>query len=367
MGFSSIVSPRRLPTPSQWLNIAATISILILLYQILGHDSSLKVSEIQAPSKNQQNCSGHKGLKAPLPQMSERARQSYCLAIHGVTANDNVQVVDVQSIRGDKYPPIKMAIYKGDDIVSKTLRETGVWELYLLQRFWDRTFTLNPGGPKGYFLDIGANVGYWTAQALGLGFSTISVEPLPSNIQLLQLTACLNPGFEEKLTIMPFGLGTEPATCHVVSSDNNLGDGHTVCSEEALTTFLAEQRLKTPEQYSIRSSMEIVRLDDIIDTEITPVFALKIDVEGYEQHVFSDEGSSVFFTGSGNPSVISAEVYHCATEKNCDNGDRQYAEQLMKRGYHQEHPLQDHNRSETFSYTSDLVWGMDTFFTKDRK
>ena len=69
-------------------------------------------------------------------------------------------------------------------------------------------------------------------------------------------------------------------TCFVISDDNNLGDGQLACQSD--DTF--QKTYTPPTGYSIRDTLDLVRLDSLVDEDI---WLLKIDVEGFEPSVFA--------------------------------------------------------------------------------
>ena len=76
------------------------------------------------------------------------------------------------------------------------------------------------------------------------------------------------------------GLSDKKQTCFVISDDNNLGDGQLACQSD--DTF--QKTYTPPTGYSIRDTLDLVRLDSLVDEDI---WLLKIDVEGFEPSVFA--------------------------------------------------------------------------------
>ncbi len=64
----------------------------------------------------------------------------------------------------------------------------GYYEITLLTDFIGIMRRLGMVADNLFFLDIGANVGVWSLAAAGAGMPVISVEPLPYNIELLQIS-----------------------------------------------------------------------------------------------------------------------------------------------------------------------------------
>lgn len=119
----------------------------------------------------------------------------------------------------------------------------------------------------GVFVDIGANVGYYSIMASYLGASrTVSIEPNPTVYKRLLENVVLN-GFEDKVRLYSMGVGENVSQEVLTVSDGDLG-GSSVCNGN-----LSGEK----------QSIQIVPLTDILKQEdITKIDALKIDVEGME-------------------------------------------------------------------------------------
>ncbi len=128
--------------------------------------------------------------------------------------------------------------------------------------------------PKGgVFVDVGANVGYLTATALGLVGRRGQVhafEPVPEYCQKLRRIAAANP--EYNLTVNQCALGEAPGTASIdVAQTGNIGWNTIV------------PRLMDPETPHYAVDVRIRRLDAYIEEEgVRCVDLIKIDTEGYE-------------------------------------------------------------------------------------
>lgn len=69
-----------------------------------------------------------------------------------------------------------------NDIISNAISSIGTWyDCIALMRSWDSL----PGKQSNdYFLDIGANIGICSMNLIDKGVKTISIEPLPGNLNL---------------------------------------------------------------------------------------------------------------------------------------------------------------------------------------
>jgi len=88
----------------------------------------------------------------------------------------------------------------------------------------------NRAGHPPLFVDIGANVGWFTLVMASAGHRVISIEPLQHNELSLRFSLCRNPGFTSRVRLYPVALGAEvDQQCVVYSENRNVGDGHVLC------------------------------------------------------------------------------------------------------------------------------------------
>lgn len=119
----------------------------------------------------------------------------------------------------------------------------------------------------GVFLDVGANIGYYSIMAAHLGASkVIAIEPNPTAYNRLLVNVGLN-AFKQKIILYPFGIGQEVSELVLTVCDRDLGSS-SMCNDNVSGE---------------RKVIQIVPLMDILKKEkIARVDVLKIDVEGME-------------------------------------------------------------------------------------
>jgi len=197
-------------------------------------------------------------------------------------------------------------VYRRNDIVSEFLQANyggGSWEeehittlsnLYL-QYSQSNNIPLN----QLTFIDIGANIGWYSFNMAALGVNVIAFEPLSENIALFQhsLTLKSNQHLASRITLYKHGLGntntdtdTDTDTnnsCFIYSDNANKGDGHVDC------TKVKQEDVQLPgENYQIRGKVTIKRLDDVLllhdhdhdqnnNHNLDHIVAVKMDAEGY--------------------------------------------------------------------------------------
>jgi FkbM family methyltransferase len=107
-----------------------------------------------------------------------------------------------------------------DQFVSRRIREEGVWEPY------ETSLLLALLQPGDVFVDVGANIGYFSvlaASVVGAEGAVFAFEPDPDNCRLLQASADLN-GQQQLITVVEAGLADTQGEGHLFLSEDNLGD-----------------------------------------------------------------------------------------------------------------------------------------------
>ncbi|GBF94364.1 hypothetical protein Rsub_06986 [Raphidocelis subcapitata] len=192
---------------------------------------------------------------------------------------------------------VTLFVYEKGDIVSDSLRGASRgWEAAEIQQMLyairapvpastSAADLANPSAWKApaspLFIDIGANVGWFTVNAAAAGARVAAFEAMSANIGLLRATLCANPWISERVALYGTGLGTERTSCVIISDSANVGDGHVTCGQDA-SKVLAHWKQKTGREYVARGEISIMRLDKLIDRDVQMI---KIDVEGYEPSV----------------------------------------------------------------------------------
>ena len=86
--------------------------------------------------------------------------------------------------------PLKMHIHgEQDQFVSRRIREEGIWEPY------ETSLLLSMLRPGDVFVDVGANIGYFSvlaASVVGDDGAVFAFEPDPDNFRLLRRNVALN-------------------------------------------------------------------------------------------------------------------------------------------------------------------------------
>ena len=143
------------------------------------------------------------------------------------------------------------------------------------------------------FIDIGANIGYFTATALALGAHTISFEPYYYNAMTLLSTIDVNPGWGTRSILYMNTLGYESNRVTMKSTNDkiNKSNMHITGDQCRLKQQHNQQTHSNDDgEYGI-DYMDEVSLDQVLlltpTTNYQAVTLMKIDVETYEIHVLN--------------------------------------------------------------------------------
>lgn len=160
---------------------------------------------------------------------------------------------------------VSLYVIKSDPVVGRELLTTGAYEPHVTERL--RQY-LRPGG---VFVDIGANVGYYTLLAAGRvrpGGRVIAFEPNQDGLKVLLLNT-LPEG--DTVRLYPFALSDREGFLSLMK-----------IASIASSKPVAEAELRFPSDVAITYAM---RLDDALRDE-GRIDVLKCDVDGHDYRVF---------------------------------------------------------------------------------
>ncbi len=163
--------------------------------------------------------------------------------------------------------PTDLAMFvhdRGDQHVSKSIRESGVWEPYETSLFLERL------SPAAVVVDVGANIGYYSllaAAMVGELGKVFSFEPDPENFNLLEKNLQLNTF--PWVNAVAAALSDSDSDGQLYLNNNNYGD-HQIYDDG-----------------SGRSSRAIRLLqgNDYFNDKINHIDVLKVDTQGAEYRV----------------------------------------------------------------------------------
>jgi hypothetical protein len=93
------------------------------------------------------------------------------------------------------------------DFVSSRIKRDGFWEIRHPDEMMRLADSVAPRG-DGVFIDIGANIGWYSFLFAQFGYKVYAIEAMPANQKAIQATMCLNPQLAQKITLIPSAIGT---------------------------------------------------------------------------------------------------------------------------------------------------------------
>lgn len=161
----------------------------------------------------------------------------------------------------------KFRIYiRQNDLISINIKHSGNWgDCKELIRLW---YALPGRGEDDYFLDIGANIGICSMNFLDRGIKTISIEPIPGNLNLYTKSLLLNPQMLKRVTLFPYGVGENVATSEIRIRKGNWG-GSSILED-------SQNYLKYP--------IKISTLNVLLSKFNIKIHLACLDIEGYEYY-----------------------------------------------------------------------------------
>lgn len=152
------------------------------------------------------------------------------------------------------------------DLISNSIKSGGNWQDCLeLVRLWDRL----PGREENdFFLDIGANIGICSMNFLDRGIRTISIEPIPGNLNLYTKSLLINKQMLKNVTLFPYGVGECEKDSEIKIRRGNYG-GSSILED-------SQNYLKFP--------IKIYTLNHLLSNLNSKIHLACLDVEGYEYY-----------------------------------------------------------------------------------
>lgn len=220
-----------------------------------------------------------------------------------------------------------MAVHTIPDLVSSDMAKQGCWERHIVTRIVSYLNTRD----RGLFLDVGANVGAFTATVAANDNDVIAVEPFMLNVPLIRRTMCGPARLDDRVSLYKMGLADSfpgPKMCIWSTNDEiNRGNARMTPYFEGRRDFGQDKQ---------KACMEVVYTDTLdhllFDTHglARRVDVMKIDIEGFETRAF--RGAARLLASDFKPCQIYFEYQHDATvESGVDR--HELFERLTRAGY----------------------------------
>jgi FkbM family methyltransferase len=148
---------------------------------------------------------------------------------------------------------------------------------------WERIVSLTPDDAwlEGLvFVDVGANIGYFSLAAASMGYNVVAFEPMSRNAKKLAKSIEQNE-FDFRMSLYQNAVSDKSGQDVVLRETDSASQGN---GQIIRTLPAAEESQRTPEQrrYGVDYATSVT-LSDVLDG--VDAFILKIDVEGHEGKV----------------------------------------------------------------------------------
>lgn len=222
---------------------------------------------------------------------AEIETSNYCKHLFPVLRNHFPSLYALRTNMAVLNTTLDVYAYAENDFVSDQILHASGWDMEkateMLNQLERYRAAKGLRADQVTFVDIGANIAWFSSIMAHHGFRVISFEPMSQNEILVRSNMCLfDPEGEKKTwTYFNLGLGESTSSCKIISHGTNFGDGLTVCDDA-----------RVGDGYVVRSHIDIVRLDDVLSNyELAnlEIGFVKVDVENFEKFVVA--GGPEFF------------------------------------------------------------------------
>ena len=177
----------------------------------------------------------------------------------------------------------KMCVHTFPDYVSDSIKRSRRWgDCDILPTIWNGT----THDEKSVYVEIGANIGSCVMEMLlGTDANIIAFEPHPMNLFNLKKTVSeLDPALQDRLRLIPIGLGHEQGSSTIYSAHNNMGN--------SVIGKIIEDNSRQRFDEKLQFTVNVERLDSILNTDID-VKLMKMDAQGFECNILEGMGNDI--------------------------------------------------------------------------
>jgi FkbM family methyltransferase len=170
-------------------------------------------------------------------------------------------------------PPTTVCIYDAwrDMYISHDLEETGMWEPQVLADIQEALMKDESAG----FIDVGANIGFYTLIAANMGRKVVAVEPFYESCYRLHRSAAIQKTCGN-IVLLHNAVADHRVRATIRASGDNQGDTRIVMKTKPCTG-------------SCPPTVNTILLNDLVSVVTFSHAVMKLDVQGYEhkamQHV----------------------------------------------------------------------------------
>lgn len=155
-----------------------------------------------------------------------------------------------------------------DMYISHDLKETGVWEKHILGEIQD---VLRADSSLG-FIDIGANIGFYTMIAAKMGHRVVAVEPFAESRYRIHMAVQLEQ-LQDVITVVKNPVTNRRVKATIQTSGNNQGDIQIDISDIVPCLGTCPEVVQT------------ITLDDLLEVTNFSRAIIKIDAQGHEHRI----------------------------------------------------------------------------------
>ena len=176
-----------------------------------------------------------------------------------------------------------MCVHTFPDYVSDSIKRSRRWgDCDILPTIWNGT----THDEKSVYVEIGANIGSCVMEMLlGTDANIIAFEPHPMNLFNIKKTVSeLDPALQDRLRLIPIGLGHEQGSSTIYSADNNMGN--------SVIGKIIEDHNGQRFDEKLQFTVNVERLDSILNSDID-VKLMKMDAQGFECNILEGMGNDI--------------------------------------------------------------------------
>ena len=176
------------------LRISSLFLAALAFYVFFGYSYGFVENELPGSLDAKQfNFNRHKDLQRSIIS-------NFCsLLLPSSIPGFSVSFGGIRAIHSPQFA-LNYSVYSSSDIVSDNVARGG-WETKYVTNAIKalKKVASSKTNPNPIFLDIGANVGFFTLSVAASGFDVIAFEPMRENALLIKKTICDNPVLDQKV------------------------------------------------------------------------------------------------------------------------------------------------------------------------
>ena len=206
------------------------------------------------------------------------------------------RVALLNDTHGTTYGKLALPIERRD-VVAMSLLTRGFWEIQTISQ-------MVPNGrfpTLGTFLDVGANLGYYTILFASQHFDVVALEPMPQNVDAIRASLCINPRLQQRVKLVQTAMSAHSdQVCVLSSTFRNYGNGRLLCKRGSTKQRLCNSvRASSAQAIATCDAVNVQTLDSVLGElgyvhRRHNISVVKMDIEGAECDALA--GGATFFS-----------------------------------------------------------------------